>query len=200
MAIKLFVKSVHWQRWSLLKFKVISKKSRNTGISWDMRAQLATHLLLLRRKPWCALFCDTVWTPTYEADAAHRQKNRNMTISYSGYMAAFLTPCMGEQGRRFLYGNFVFLILISLTARSKCDIIFKNGFVLIEKSTKNDVCGRGGMADALVLGTSGQPCRFMSCRPHQPAVPAPNYRCCQCSFKPYHTMAGVYLSLFTAPK
>ena len=29
------------------------------------------------------------------------------------------------------------------------------------------LCGRGGMADALVLGASGQPCGFKSHRPHQ---------------------------------
>ena len=83
---------------------------------------------------------------------------------------------MTIENEGFLCGNFVFLFFISLTARSKCDITIKNGFVLIGKSTKNDVCGSGGMADPLVLGTSGQPCRFKSCRPHQPAMPAPNYR------------------------
>ena len=74
---------------------------------------------------------------------------------------------MTIENEGFLCGNFVFLFFISLTARSKCDIMIKNGFVLIGKSTKNDVCGRGGMADALVLGTStnGVEVRVLSSAP-----------------------------------
>ena len=28
-------------------------------------------------------------------------------------------------------------------------------------------CGRGGMADTLVIGANAQACKFKSCRPHQ---------------------------------
>ena len=36
-----------------------------------------------------------------------------------------------------------------------------------DKNSIKNICGRGGMVDAPVLGTGGIPCRFKSCRPHQ---------------------------------
>ena len=44
-------------------------------------------------------------------------------------------------------------------------LVYKNTFH--QKRTRQKLCGYGGMADALDLGSSPKGCRFNSCYPHQ---------------------------------
>ena len=66
-------------------------------------------------------------------------------------------------------GTFIEKLLVSILNMSLryLRISCKISFVVIIMSEEMTYADMAELADALVLGTSGQPCRFKSCYPHQ---------------------------------
>ena len=69
----------------------------------------------------------------------------------------------------FVTGTFIEKLLVSILNMSLryLRISCKISFVVIIMSEEMTYADMAELADALVLGTSGQPCRFKSCYPHQ---------------------------------
>ena len=65
-------------------------------------------------------------------------------------------------------GTFIEKLLVSILNMSLryLRISCKISFVVIIMSEEMTYADMAELADALVLGTSGQPCRFKSCYPH----------------------------------
>ena len=70
-------------------------------------------------------------------------------------------------------GTFIEKLLVSILNMSLryLRISCKISFVVIIMSEEMTYADMAELADALVLGTSGQPCRFKSCYPHLEKVP-----------------------------
>ena len=68
-------------------------------------------------------------------------------------------------------GTFIEKLLVSILNMSLryLRISCKISFVVIIMSEEMTYADMAELADALVLGTSGQPCRFKSCYPHHSA-------------------------------
>ena len=64
-------------------------------------------------------------------------------------------------------------------------------------TTLTPFAGMAELADALDLGSSGKPCRFDPCYPHQPTVSAPNYRVATSKIRTSLHDGGVRICLYS---